>query len=206
MDNTAVRIALWVGTITAISAYATTLAHGQTAAPVQESDVPERPAGLNGVGTEHTGPIAGPSMDGTGTTIAPFDLDLMEGPGESPVAGPAAVALAALPPGTIDEELLAATIAGRLQPLEDCRVSVARRKHVAVNDVAADRLMLRWIIAETGKAFGAEVVASTPTDDRVLDCVKRQMANWTFPRPSGGPLPIERDFTFRPAPPPAPAW
>ena len=54
MDNTAVRLALRVGTIAAISAYST-LAHGQTAAPVQESDVPERPASLNGLAAEQTG-------------------------------------------------------------------------------------------------------------------------------------------------------
>ena len=133
--------------------------------------------------------------------IAPSDLGLMTR--ELSVVGPAAAALAPAPPGTNDEKVLAADIAARLGPLENCRISVARRKHVAPNDVAADRLVLRWMIAKTGRAFGAQVVGTTPTDAGVLHCVKRQMTGWTFPPPPGDPLPIKRDFTFRPAPPPA---
>jgi len=203
MDNTAVRLVLWAGTIATLSAFSATLAHGQTPAPAQESDAPERPASLNGLGTDKSGQVAGSSLDGTGTAIAPFDLDVVKAPWEFPVAGPAATALAPAPSGTIDEQDLAAEIAARLEPLEDCRIGIARRRHVVVSDVPADQLRLRWIIAKTGRAFGAEVVATTPTDDGVLDCVKRQMTGWKFPRPSGGPLPIERDFTFRPVPTPA---
>jgi len=83
MDNTVVRTALWIGTMTAVSAYSTTLAHGQTAAPVQESDVPERPAGLNGpdninfgpdgylyVGEKYAGRIVRISANGTHTVFA----------------------------------------------------------------------------------------------------------------------------------------
>ncbi len=201
MDKTMVRLLLCGGTIAAVSVFSLTLTRAQTPAP--ESDAPEPPAGLNGLTPDQMGQIAGSTVDGTGTAIAPADVDVMEGPRETPVAGPAAAALAPPPPGTIDEELLAANIAARLEPLDDCRISVARRKQVPTGDVAADRLALRWIIAKTGQAFGAEVVGKTPTDDAVLDCVKRQMTGWTFPRPSGGPLPIERDFTFRPVPPPA---
>lgn len=196
MDKTALRLVLWAGTVAAASVYPARPARGQTEAPAESSELPEGAATLNGLAPGHTGQVAGSPLDGSGTAIVPFDLDAMKVSPESPIAGPAAAALAPRPPGTIDEQVLAEEIAAQLEPMEDCRTSVARRKQVVASDVAADRLTLRWIIAETGQAFGAEVVATTPTDDGVLDCVKRQMAGWTFSRPSGGPLPIERDFTF----------
>jgi hypothetical protein len=146
------------------------------------------------------GQVAGSSVEG-GTAIVPFDGDAMQSTSELRVAGAAAAALAPRPPGTIDQPVLAGEIAARLEPLEDCRILVARRENVVASEVAADHLTLRWTIGEAGRAFGAEVVAATPTDDGILDCVKRQMANWTFSPPSGGPLPVERDFTFRSRPP-----
>ena len=198
MDNTAIRLMLWAGTMAAVSAYSSTVAHARTQMSERESDAPEQAAGLNGLGTGQTGQVAGSSVDRTGIVIAPSDVGGMKAPHELSVAGPAAAALT--PPAGTTSQVLAAEIAARLGPLEDCRISVARRRHVTTGGVAADRLVLRWMITKTGRAFGAQAVATTPTDDGVLYCVKRQMTGWTFPRPSGGPLPIERDFTFRRVP------
>jgi len=201
MNKTTVRLILCAGTVVVVAALSPRLAHGQPPLSSGPGGASDSAAGLNGLRPEQMGPVAGSSLDGTGTTIVPFQFDAMKGVSELPVAGVAAAALAPRPPGTVDQQVLAGEIAARLEPLEDCRTLVARRKQVVASDVAADHLTLRWIIAETGRAFGAEVVAATPTDDAVLDCVKRQMSDWTFSPPSGGPLPIERGFTFRASPP-----
>ncbi len=201
MEKTAIKLVLWAATAVVVAAYSPALARGQTHAIPPAAGVPAGVGRLNGLMPEQMGQVGNAPPDGTGTAIAPVDVDVMSGIPELPVAGAAAAALAPPPPGTIDHQVLSEAIAARLEPLEECRIAVARRKHVVASDVAADRLTLRWIIAKTGRAFGAEVVAATPTDDGVLDCIKRQMADWTFPPPSGGPIPIERDFTFRAAPP-----
>lgn len=197
MDKTTIRLILWAGTAVVLAARWPTAARAQVSVVPPAAVAPESAGRLNGLRPEQMGQVAGSSVDGTGTAIAPFDVDAMKSTSELPVSGPAATALAPRPPGTIDQQVLAEEIAERLEPLDDCRILVARREQVAASEVAADHLTLRWTIGETGRAVGAEVIAATPTDDGVLDCVKRQMTAWTFSRPSGGPLPIQRDFTFR---------
>ena len=198
MDNTAVRLVLWAGTVAAVSVYSSTVAQARPQTPARESDAPEQAAGLNGL---QTGRRAGGriALDSTGIGDCPLRRRWDEGSARIVGGGPRRGALAP-PPGTIDASVLAAEIAARLGPWRTVASASRAGRHVATGDVAADRLVLRWMIAKTGRVFGAQAVATTPTDDGVLYCVKRQMTGWTFPRPSGGPLPIERDFTFRPVP------
>jgi len=176
---------LWVGTMVSASVFSSVLARAQD-------------AGLNGLDADRMGRIAGTAVNGTGTVIAPAVLRQRR---ESPVTPAAHVALAPPPPGIIAEELLAEEIAAKFEPLEVCRIDVARGKQVRARDVAADPLILRWTIQPTGRVTAAEVVATTAVDAEVLDCVKRRMNEWTFSRPSGGPLPVERVLRFRSAPP-----
>lgn len=159
-----------------------------------QEPVPE----LNGLRADHLGRVAGPSLGGGGAGIPPGEVDVDGGTGEAQVAGPAARALAPAPPGTVDQPQLAWEIADRFQTLDQCRIEVARTRHLLPADVQADRLTLRWTISETGAVSAATAVGSTPVDANVLDCVKRQMTGWTFRAPSGGALPIERVFEFRP--------
>jgi len=186
--------------------WAVTIMIGSTCSPVlaraQRADAPERAAILNGLAPDRGGRVGGTSVDGRGIEIAPSDVDVSGGPRESQVAGPAAAALAPPPAGSIDAQELAAEIAGRFQPLEGCRTDVARRRRVSVRDIEADRLTLRWTITARGAVTSAEVVGTTAVDASVLDCVKREMKAWTFTRPVGGPLPVERPFRFKPLPPP----
>jgi hypothetical protein len=191
MDSTMMRVPLWVVTILTVSTYSTVLARAQT------TDVPERAAILNGLAPDRTGRVAGPSLDGRGIEIAPSAVDVSRGPRESQVAGPAAAALAPPPAGSIDAQELASEIAERFEPLQGCRIDAARRRRVPIGDIEADRLTLRWTITESGQVASAEAVGTTAIDAAVLDCVKREMKAWTFARPSGGPLPVERLFRFR---------
>ena len=187
MDRTRIKIALCVGTLVSVFAAFSVLAHAQS-------------AGLNGLDPNRTGRIAHVPVAHEGTTIAPAVLRQSQ---EASVTPAATVALAPPPPGVIDEKRLAGEIATRFEPLALCRIDVAREKQLRAGEVEADRLTLRWTIEPTGKVTAAEVVGTTAVDADVLDCVKHQMTAWTFSRPSGGPLPVERVFQFRSAQLPA---
>ena len=189
MDKSRMKIAIWAGWATVMS-----VAAGPPVLAQAES------GGLNGLDPDRTGRIANTPVEHEGTTIRPAVLRQSV---EAPVTPAAAVALAPRPPGVIDEKLLAEEIATWFEPLAQCQIEVARDKQLRAKDVEADRLTLRWTIEPTGKVTAAEVVATTAVDPDVLHCVKRQMTAWTFSRPAGGPLPLEREYQFRSAELPA---
>jgi hypothetical protein len=190
MGKTQVQIAIWAGLVTVVSlaAWPSVLAHAEG-------------AGLNGLDADRSGRIANAPVAHGGAEIRPA---VMRQSVEEPVTPAATVALAPRPPGVIDDKLLAGEIATRFEPLAGCRIDVARTKQLRAEDVEADRLTLRWTIEPTGKVTATEVVGTTAVDPDVLHCVKQQMLGWTFSRPSGGPLPIERVYQFRSAELPAP--
>jgi hypothetical protein len=99
--------------------------------------------------------------------------------------------------GFIDPILLDQELQARLSQARTCRVDVARRKRVAPTLVVAKTLELRWIIQPSGIVAATQVVATTPTDPGVMSCVKLRMASWTFTRPLGGPLAMDRALVFR---------
>ncbi|MBC8133272.1 MAG: AgmX/PglI C-terminal domain-containing protein [Deltaproteobacteria bacterium] len=100
------------------------------------------------------------------------------------------------PGGVLNQALLNRELQSRLGLLKDCRVEVARQKHVQPAAVAASRVILRWIILPNGKVTDTQVVATSPADGNVVNCVKRQMSLWSFSPPTGGPASVERPFKF----------
>jgi hypothetical protein len=153
--------------------------------------------------------IEGPSLGETGRVGAmtpasagvPGGKELTVQP-EKDVA-PAAQGLGAepqRPKGTVDEARLAREIDTYLTSLDDCRINAARVKQVLPSGVAADKLVLRWTILPDGRTGMTSVVAASPTDAEVMNCVKAAMARWTFTAPRGGSLPVERSFAFRTLP------
>jgi hypothetical protein len=100
--------------------------------------------------------------------------------------------------GTIDDTLLDDEVQTRLGSLDDCRVDVARRRRVAPTEVQGDTLTLRWVIRPSGEVGATQVVATSPTDLDLMDCVKGVMSTWSFTPPSGGLVRVERAFKFRP--------
>ena len=99
--------------------------------------------------------------------------------------------------GVFNQAVLARELRPRLALLRDCRVEVARQKHLPAREVPAGSLTLRWIILPTGQVTETEVVAMSPVDGHVIDCVKRQMSLWSFTAPTGGPARLERPFKFQ---------
>jgi hypothetical protein len=100
------------------------------------------------------------------------------------------------PRGFIDPILLDQELQARLSMARSCRVDVARHKRVAPAQVLAKALELRWIILPSGTVAGTQVVATAPVDPEVMSCVKLRMASWTFTRPQGGRMAMDRALTF----------
>jgi len=158
---------------------------------------------LKGPSLHETGRIAGMAVTPLPPASGPVPVRPDTGDkGERSIQDVAAKVDVPRPPphGTINAGVLDTEVGEYFARLDDCRVDVARRRQVAPADVHADALTLRWTIRRNGTVTATEVVAVSPTDPEVVDCVKADMSTWTFTRPRGGPVPVERDFKFRPAP------
>jgi hypothetical protein len=121
-------------------------------------------------------------------SITPVAADIADAPPPRP------------PEGTIDPGRLADEIQANFETLENCRVDVARARRVELSKVVADRLLLRWTIEPSGLTGSTDVVAARPIDLELMDCVKAAMSRWSFTRPLGGAVHVERAFIFRRAP------
>jgi hypothetical protein len=117
-------------------------------------------------------------------SIEPVAADIADAPPPRP------------PEGIIDPARLAQEIAASFETVENCRVDVARVKRVALSKVVADELLLRWTIEPSGFTSSTEVVATAHADLDLMDCVKSVMSRWSFTRPRGGAIHVERPFTF----------
>jgi hypothetical protein len=100
-------------------------------------------------------------------------------------------------PGKIDQSVLEKLIRSRFAALQECPIEVSRHKRISLGAASAGRLMLRWTIAPGGQVTETAVVAMSQVNPYVMDCVKRHMSGWLFPPPEGGPVRVERRFSFR---------
>jgi len=180
------RLAVFTGGVVGLGAF--------VAAQASALSDPESPAELR----------EGPSLRETGR-MAPLSPHAAEIAPPAEAAAPSgeksirtAAAIQPAPVGTIDPAILAEEIGARLSSLDECVIEVARRQRVPPSKVLADSLTLRFRIERSGRVAAPEVVATSATDPDVLECVKGKMKSWTFTRPKGGTLPIERAFHFPP--------
>ena len=164
--------------------------------------------------TPSTNLVAGPSLYETGKigivpesapTPAPVPAELQWAGNSEKSIKPVAADIADAPPprppeGALDPVRLSQEIQANFETLENCRVDVARAKRVELSKVTADQLLLRWTIEPSGLIGSTEVVAARPVDLDLMDCVKAAMSRWSFTRPRGGAVHVERPFTFRRAP------
>ena len=156
--------------------------------------------------------MAGPSLRETGriavspvmpTTAIENSLDT-PGVSKEKSITPAASSIAVAPSrphGVMDPRVLDREIGERFADIAGCRVEVARAKQVKPPEIVADQILLRWTIDTDGSISATEVVAIAPVDMGVMDCAKRTMSQWTFSRPRGGPVAVERKFKFASATP-----
>jgi hypothetical protein len=159
---------------------------------------------FSGPSIYETGRIGGMSVDSPSPTASPGDLT---GRTEKSIV-PAAASLdepRRPPQGLINQRILQREIDAHFEALDGCRISVARAKQLHPSQLTADNLLLRWRIETDGTITTTAVVATSPTDLELMDCVKRSMSRWTFTAPRGGTIEVERTFTFRKRRDPAPA-
>lgn len=100
------------------------------------------------------------------------------------------------PRGTIDRSTLAKEVAERFRDLELCRARVARVAGVALDQVKAGELTLRWTITARGGTRGTLVLERTETDLPIMKCIRRRMNAWQFSPPKGGVVQVSYDYQF----------
>ena len=151
--------------------------------------------------------MAGPSLHETGRiAVSPvMPTSAIETAGDTPVSPKEkSIARAAStidvvpvrPHGVIDQRVLDREVADHFTDIGGCRVEVARAKQIKPPQVVADQILLRWTIEPDGSIGATEIVAIAPVDLAIMDCAKRVMSQWTFSRPRGGPMAVERHFKF----------
>lgn len=153
--------------------------------------------------------MAGPSLRETGRVAVspvPMPSTAIENAGDSNQVSPtekpitrAASTINVAPArrqGVIDQRALDREVAAHFADIAGCRVEVARAKQIKPPQVVADQILVRWTIDTDGSISGSEIVAIAPVDLGIMDCTKRAMSQWTFSRPRGGPVAVERKFKF----------
>jgi len=189
----AAGLAIWSGTARAQPGPSST----QPATPSATPDALSPMRLLDGPSLHETGRIAiAPAPTATGV----IDSDALPSTSKEKSISRAASSIdttpAPRPAGVIDSQLLDREVAAHFADVAGCRVEVARAKQLKPAEIVADTLLLRWIIERDGSIGSTDVVAIQPVDLDVMDCAKRVMSQWTFTRPRGGPMTVERRFTF----------
>ncbi len=99
--------------------------------------------------------------------------------------------------GSLSASIIAHQLEKPVAALQNCRIEVARRSRQTWNAVAAGRVTLHFMILPAGTVAHIDVVPIDPLDLHVLDCVKQEMAGWTFARPRDGAVAVAASFGFR---------
>ncbi len=84
----------------------------------------------------------------------------------------------------------------RFARLRTCKLDVARQRRTTPGALAGSRLTLRWTILPDGHVADTRLVAVARINGHVADCIKREMSQWAFDPPRGGPVVVERPFRF----------
>jgi hypothetical protein len=161
-------------------------------------DAPPRPtpAFLSGPSIYETGRVGTMYVSDQGSRIERTSDAAM--PKEQTVQARAQDGESLAPPsGRISAAALERDIEAQFASLQGCRIEVARQKQVALSEIAAGQLTLRWTILPSGGIAGTEVVAMESADSQLIDCVKRRMSSWSFAHPRGGSVRVSRTFQFR---------
>ena len=147
--------------------------------------------GLRGVksGTGGSGKVAsisglrgGGSIEGGSTGV---------GAGEKSVK---AVVSSAAPSvdGELDPNVVAKEVKRRIGAVKVCYERALKR-----NPALSGKIVVRWTITPEGTVTGLDVENDTLGDPEVGQCIKKSIAGWRFPRPSGGSVEVSFPFVFQ---------
>lgn len=96
--------------------------------------------------------------------------------------------------GTLDPRLVQETIDRYRFELQLCYELALRR-----NQEAKGSMEWQWHLDTQGQVYDIELVQSSISDSKMIDCVKSKIASWKWPRPQKGSIQISFPFHFRPA-------
>jgi hypothetical protein len=100
---------------------------------------------------------------------------------------------------SVDWRRLQGEVSQRFGDLEACRNKVARQGKVAVEDLRAGLVVLRWTILPSGRTAGSVVYQQRETELALLRCVRARMDAWQFTPASRDPIVIEQTYDFQAA-------
>jgi hypothetical protein len=103
------------------------------------------------------------------------------------------------PSASVDWRRLQGEVSQRFGDLEACRNKVARQGKVAVEDLRAGLVVLRWTILPSGRTAGSVVYQQRETELALLRCVRARMDAWRFTPASRDPIVIEQTYDFQAA-------
>ena len=94
--------------------------------------------------------------------------------------------------GTIDTAAVNSFMSARFEQVRACY-----ERRLKMNPLLEGDVDLNISIATTGKVTGIAVTADTVRDGEMLDCVRRTIRGWTFPKPEGGRAVVAKNFKFK---------
>ena len=94
--------------------------------------------------------------------------------------------------GTIDTVAVNSFVNARFGQVRACY-----ERRLKLNPLLQGDLDMNISIASSGKVTGIAVTADTVRDGEMLECVRRTIRGWTFPKPEGGRAIIAKNFKFK---------
>jgi hypothetical protein len=94
--------------------------------------------------------------------------------------------------GTIDAGAVNSFMSARFEQVRACY-----ERRLKMNPLLEGDVDLNISIATTGKVTGIAVTSDTVRDGEMLDCVRRTIRGWNFPKPEGGRAVVAKNFKFK---------
>lgn len=96
--------------------------------------------------------------------------------------------------GTLDPQLIEQTVAKYRFELQLCYELALRRNQQAVGSME-----WQWHLDTQGQVYDIDLVKSSISDPKMIECVRGKIAKWKWPKPQKGSIQISYPFLFRPA-------
>ena len=103
------------------------------------------------------------------------------------------------PAASVDWRRLQGEVSQRFGDLEACRNKIARQEKVAVEDLRAGLVVLRWTILPSGRTAQSVVYQQRETELALVKCIRARMDAWQFTPASSDPIVIEQTYDFQAA-------
>lgn len=94
--------------------------------------------------------------------------------------------------GSIDKEAIRSTIREHARPIQNCYAQALNR-----DSKVKGKVVISWDIADTGKVTNSSVYSNDTSDERLAQCVRKELAKITYAKlPKGQTARILYPFAF----------